>query len=97
MHTTDELSVHPVDVVVGHHFTSTHPTSHFTTDLVLARHLGERHVTVTHETVTVRRAGAPTEHRHLRPGELPELFAELGVRLPQPEQGRLVQRWAGTA
>jgi N-hydroxyarylamine O-acetyltransferase len=97
MHTTDELPVHPVDVVMGHHFTSTHPSSHFTTGLVLTRHLGERHVTLTHETVTVRRAGHPTEHRPLRPGELLERFAELGVTLPQEEQARLARRWDETA
>src|SRR6478672_10177073 len=28
-HTTDELEVKPVDVVIGHHYTSTYPASHF--------------------------------------------------------------------
>jgi N-hydroxyarylamine O-acetyltransferase len=93
MHVTDELPVRPVDVVMGHHFTSTAPTSHFRSSLILTRHLGERHVTVTHETVTVRRAGAPTEHRSLRPGELPELFAELGVTLPPEGRERVLARW----
>ncbi len=90
MHTTDELPVRPVDVVMGHHFTSTSPTSHFTTGLILTRHLDARHVTVTHETVTVRRAGKPTEHRPLREGELPELFDELGANLSPEDEDRVI-------
>ena len=42
--------------------------------LMLTKHLDGRHVAVTHETVTVRRPGAPTEHRRLREGELGELL-----------------------
>ena len=90
MHTTDELPVHPVDVHMGHHFTSTFPTSHFRSGLMLTRHLDGRHVTVTHETLTVRRPGQPTEHRELRPGELRELFDELEVTLPPEDVGRLL-------
>src|SRR5699024_12457435 len=33
MHLFDELPVRPVDVAMGHHWTSTHPDSHFTTGL----------------------------------------------------------------
>ena len=58
MHTHDELPVHPVDLAVGHHFTSTYPTIHFRQMLMLTRHLDGRHVALTHETVTVRRPGA---------------------------------------
>jgi N-hydroxyarylamine O-acetyltransferase len=90
MHTTDGLPVHPVDVHMGHHFTSTFPTSHFRSGLILARHLDGRHVTVTHETVTVRRPDQPTEHRALRPGELRELFDDLGVTVPPAEVDRLL-------
>lgn len=61
-HTTDDLAVKPVDIVVGHHFTSTYPGSHFTTGLMLAKHLPGRHVTVTHDALTVRTPGRPTEH-----------------------------------
>ena len=34
-HTTDELEVKPVDVVMGHHYTSTYPGSHFTTGFMV--------------------------------------------------------------
>jgi len=54
MHTHDELPVHPVDLTVGNHFTSTYPTIHFRQMLMLTRHLDDGHVALTHETVTVR-------------------------------------------
>ncbi|TDE13538.1 arylamine N-acetyltransferase family protein [Jiangella asiatica] len=94
MHTTDELTVLPVDVAIGHHYTSTHPASHFTRTLVIARHLPGRHVTVTHETVTVRRADAPTEHRPLGEGELTEWLRVLEVPLTGDEERRLLGRVA---
>jgi arylamine N-acetyltransferase len=91
-HTTDELEVRPLDVVMGHHYTSTFPGSHFTTGLILARHLPGRHVTVTHEALTIRTPGEPTEHRHLRDGEIEEWLATLEVRLSSDEQSRLHAR-----
>jgi N-hydroxyarylamine O-acetyltransferase len=93
-HTTDELDVLPVDVVMGHHYTSTFPTSHFRNGLMVARHLPGRHVVVTHEAVTVRRPGEPTEHRDLADGELEEWLTTLDVRLTPDEATRLQQRVA---
>ena len=92
MHTHDELPVRPVDLRSGHHFTSTFPTSHFRHMLILTRHLPDRHVTVTHEAVTVRRPGEPTEHRPLRGGELPELLDLLDVPLIDDEREALLRR-----
>jgi N-hydroxyarylamine O-acetyltransferase len=89
-HTTDELEVKPVDVVIGHHYTSTFPGSHFTTGLMIAKHLPERHVTVTHESLTVRTPGEPTEHRPLHQGEIEEWLATLGVPLSPDEESRLL-------
>ena len=86
MHTHDELPVHPVDLAVGNHFTSTYPTIHFRQMLVLTRHLDGGHVALTHETVTVRRPGAPTEHRALREGELSGWLEELDVPLTGDER-----------
>lgn len=91
-HTTDELEVRPVDVVVGHHYTSTYPGSHFTTGLMVTRHLPGRHVTVTHATVTVRTPGAPTEHRPLRHGELEEWLSVLDVPLTSEERDALLRK-----
>ena len=92
MHTHDELPVRPADIRSGHHFTSTYPSSHFRQTLIVARHLPDRHVTLTHESVTVRRPGAPTEHRPLRAGELPDLLDLLGVPITDPELDALLRR-----
>ena len=91
-HTTDELEVKPVDVVMGHHFTSTYPGSHFRTGLILAKHSGGRHVTVTHDSLTIRTPGQPTEHRPLRGGEIDEWLSRLDVRLTADERARLDER-----
>ena len=90
MHASDELPVRPVDVLMGHHYTSTFPTSHFRSTLMVTRHLDGRHLTVTANAVTVRRPGEPTEHRPLRDGELPERLEELGVPLTDEERNRLL-------
>jgi N-hydroxyarylamine O-acetyltransferase len=91
-HTTDELEVRPVDVLMGHHFTSTYPGSHFTSGLILARHLPGRHVTVTHQSLTVRTPGRPTEHRPLREGELDAVVTMLDPHLDADEHARLLER-----
>jgi N-hydroxyarylamine O-acetyltransferase len=91
-HTTDELDVLPVDVVLGHHYTSTFPGSHFRSGLMLARHLPGRHVVVTHEAVTIRTPGEPTEHRALATGELAEWLVTLEVPLTGDEERRLLHR-----
>lgn len=93
-HVTDDLEVHPVDVAMGHHWTSTFPTSHFRSGLMVARHLSDRHVVVTHDALTVRRPGEPTEHRQLAEGELAEWLRVLEVPLAEDEESRLFERVA---
>ncbi len=90
MHTTDALPVHPVDVAMGHHFTSTFPASHFRSGLMITRFLDGRHVTATHQAVTIRRPGEPTEHRPLLGGELGTWLDELGTPLTADERERLL-------
>jgi N-hydroxyarylamine O-acetyltransferase len=91
-HITDELEVKPVDVVIGHHYTSTYPGSHFTTGLMLTKHMAGRHVTVTHESLTIRTPGGPTEHRPLREGEIDEWLSRLAAGLLPDEHIRLRER-----
>jgi N-hydroxyarylamine O-acetyltransferase len=91
-HTTDELEVRPIDVVIGHHYTSTYPGSHFTTGLILTKHLPGRHVTVTHDALTVRTPGRPTEHRPLRDGETEQWLETLEVPLTPDERTLLLAR-----
>ncbi len=90
MHTTDELPVQPVDVTMGHHYTSTYPTSHFRRGLMLSRHGDGRHTMVSTDAVTIRRPGEATEHRELEDGELEQMLDELAVPLTPEERSRLV-------
>ena len=96
-HTHDELPVRPVDLVHGHHFTSTFPTSNFRQMLKVAGQAEDTHLTLTHSTVTVRRPGAPTEHRPITLDELPDLLRELNVPLTDDELERLLTRLAELA
>lgn len=92
MHTHDELPVQPPDLVAGHHFTSTFPASHFRHTLMLTRHGEDRHTSVTHRTVTVRRPGRPTEHREIDVTELRDLLHALQVPLSGEEETQLLER-----
>ena len=93
-HTHDELPVRPVDVVHGHHYTSTFPASIFRHVLMVAGHAGDTHLTVTESAVTVRRPGTPTEHRPIALDEVPPLLGELNVPLTADELDRLLRRLA---
>lgn len=93
-HTVDDLRVLPVDVVMGHHYTSTFPTSHFRSGLMITKHEDGQHVSVTEKTVTVRRPGKPTEHRELEQGELADWLRVLAVPLTDDEETRLLARVA---
>lgn len=98
LHTVDMLPVRPVDVAMGHHWTSTNPTSHFTKTLMcVADGVDEDgtsiNVALTHEAVTIRRPGQPTEHRAITPDDfatLPELIDGLGANLTAAEGSALV-------
>lgn len=91
-HTHDELPVRPVDLVHGHHFTSSFPGSIFRQVLMVAGHAGDTHLTVTESTVTVRRPGTPTEHRPIALDDVPVLLAELNVPLTDDELDGLMTR-----
>ncbi|MEQ6902497.1 arylamine N-acetyltransferase [Nocardioides sp. YIM 152588] len=95
LHSVDALPVHPIDPVVGHHYTSTFPTSHFRSGLMVARYLPDRHVTLTHDSVTVRRAGEPTQHRRISPVDLTGWLELLEVPLAAQERARLLETCRG--
>lgn len=97
LHSTDELPVSPADVLMGHHWTSTYPGSHFRHGLMVTKLLPGRHVTVTHEALTVRVPGEPTEHRPLADGELAVQLERIGAGLTAEEISRLVARAAAFA
>lgn len=92
MHTHDELPVTPVDLRVGHHYTSTFPDSHFRHGLAVTRHADGALVSITHHTVTVRRPGRATEYREIGGREALDQILALGVPLTEDEQRRLLVR-----
>jgi N-hydroxyarylamine O-acetyltransferase len=94
LHTHDELPVHPVDFVAAHHFTSTHPGIHFRHRLMVSKHTEGGHTTLTHDAVTVRRPGRPTEHHPVVVREVPAWLDRMGVSLAPAEQARLLSRVA---
>lgn len=100
MHVFDELPVRPVDVAMGHHWTSTHPTSHFTTGLSFGQRLPREHVGISLEgeglAVTTRRPDAPTERREVPMAKGVALLQELG-NLSDEEAARLPAALAGLA
>ncbi len=93
MHTTDEGFVRPVDVRLGHHYTATHPQSHFVTTLTVTRHVDGAHraVTVAERVgaLTERRPGHPTQWRELTPDEVVAAAADLTTGLTESELDRL--------
>ena len=96
MHTTDLLPVRPVDIALGHHWTSTQPASHFATTLMVTRHgldaEGPLHTSVSLDGIVVRRPGRPTSHKRLDVESLGAVLDELGAGLTADETTRLVQR-----
>ncbi|WP_152362494.1 arylamine N-acetyltransferase family protein [Microlunatus speluncae] len=100
MHTTDELPVRRVDVEMGHHWTSTAPSSHFRSSLSINRNGVDADgtpnlLTVTLDYVALSRAGEAPQRRDYDPAELPELpelAQQAGARLSAAESELLVDR-----
>ena len=97
MHTHDEALVVPSDVALGHHYTSTHPTVHFRHRLIMTKLFDDRHLSLTHDTVTIRREGEETEHREIGIDEAMGYLEEAEVPLTDEERRRLRERLATLA
>lgn len=94
MHTIDDLPVQPVDVQMGHHWTSTHPSTHFRSTLMCTRFGldpdgGSTVTTLSLDGVSVRRPDRATEHRDHSAAELPDVLTSLGANLGEAEVARL--------
>lgn len=88
-HITDALPVQPIDVRTGHLITSTGSDSPFTQHLVVMRHTEHGHITVTENTVTIRRPDHETEHREISAAEAVQLTRQSGVVLADHEAREL--------
>ena len=94
MHTADALPVQPVDVEMGHLWTSTHPRTHFRSTLMCTRYAtdadgGSRVTTLSLDGVSVRRPDRPTKHADLAEVSVPAVLDELGAHLTRAEVERL--------
>lgn len=88
LHWIDEAVVHPVDVELGHHWTSTHPRTHFRSSLMVSGLTTDGTLLgLSLDGVTERRPGVPTRHTDLPEGahELGRQLARIGIR-PTPDE-----------
>lgn len=93
MYTLDDLQVRPVDVAMGHHWTSTGPGSHFRTGLSFGKFDGATHTGVAVDpgglAVTTRQPGQATERVVVPVDEGVRLVSELSGGLSGDESSRL--------
>ena len=100
MHWIEDSLIHPIDVEVAHHYTSTHPLTYFRSSLVvggLGRGPSEGSVLgISLDGVTERRPGVPTRHTDLPTDahEIGRQLARLGIRPTYEELDRLTAKIA---
>ncbi len=86
LHRWDEAPVHPVDVVLSNHYTSTHPDSWFTWQPIIARRDPDAIRWLIGRDYTVTRHGHVKERRELTDREFAEaLTGEFGLTLTPGE------------
>ena len=91
LHRWDEVPVHPVDVVLSNHYTSTHPDSWFTWQPIIARRDPDAIRSIVGRGYTVTRPGHAKERRELTDQEFTDaLTAEFGLTLTPEEVKTLV-------
>jgi N-hydroxyarylamine O-acetyltransferase len=90
-HRWDESPVHPIDVVLSNHYTSTHPDSWFTWQPIIVRRDPDAIRSIIGRGYTVARPGYVKERRVLTDREFAEaLTAEFGLTLTPAEIELLV-------
>jgi len=77
-----------IDYVVGNHFTSTYPASHFRHGLIVARTLADRRLGLRNREFVVHSLGQESERRTLHSSDEIERVIEqqFGIRLPESPQ-----------
>jgi N-hydroxyarylamine O-acetyltransferase len=90
-HRWDESPVHPIDVVLSNHYTSTHPDSWFTWQPIIVRRFPDAIRSIIGRGYTAARPGYVKERRVLTDREFAEaLTAEFGLTLTPAEIELLV-------
>jgi N-hydroxyarylamine O-acetyltransferase len=86
LHRWDEAPVHPIDVVLSNHYTSTHPDSWFTRQPIIVRRDPDAIRSIIRRSYTVVRPGNVKERRVLTDREFAEaLTTEFGLTLTPEE------------
>jgi N-hydroxyarylamine O-acetyltransferase len=94
LYTVEEASVHPIDVAMSNHFTSTYPGSWFTHVPIVARRDPDAVRSLLGRALTVTRPGHVKERRHLTDAEWATALADdFGLSFTEDE----VQRLTATA
>jgi N-hydroxyarylamine O-acetyltransferase len=91
LHRWDEVPVHPVDVLLSNHYTSTHPDSWFTWQPIIVRRDPDAIRSLVGRGYTVTRPNLVKERRELTDQEFAEaLTTEFGLTLTPEEIATLV-------
>jgi N-hydroxyarylamine O-acetyltransferase len=91
LHRWDEVPVHPVDVLLSNHYTSTHPDSWFTWQPIIVRRDPDAIRSLVGRGYTVTRPNLVKERRELTDHEFAEaLTTEFGLTLTPEEIATLV-------
>jgi N-hydroxyarylamine O-acetyltransferase len=91
LHRWDEAPVHPIDVVLSNHYTSTHPDSWFTWQPMIVRRDPDAIRSILGRTYTVTRPGHVKERRELTDQEFAAaLTTEFALALSPAELATLV-------
>ena len=92
----DDAPAPPIDRIVGNWYTSTHPDSHFTQQLVAARTTAEARYALRDNRLTVRLSDGRTDRRYLTADEIERTLAEIFL-LPVERSWRPAIERAATA
>jgi N-hydroxyarylamine O-acetyltransferase len=96
LHRWDDARVHPVDVVLSNHYTSTHPDSWFTWQPMIVKRDPGAIRSILGRTYTVTEAGHTKTRRILTDREFAEaLTGEFALKLTEDERAALVEAPTG--
>jgi N-hydroxyarylamine O-acetyltransferase len=91
LYTVEEASVHPIDIAMSNHFTSTYPGSWFTHQPIVARRDPDAIRSLLGRTYTVTRPGHVKERRDLTDAEWAQALAgDFGLTFSAHDLDRLV-------
>ncbi len=92
----DDAPAPPIDRIVGNWYTSSHPDSHFTRQLVAARTTAEARYALRDNRLTTRLADGRTDRRYLTADEIERVLGEIFL-LPTQRSWRPAIERAATA